>query len=123
MFLHPNFTEDDNTVKAILHIMVDLNSALMHKKLTEVKMLCWIQLDTGVMDKREGKSLSRVSGPTRAIDIDKGQLNFHQDLVSYDKLEECLSKSVELTMKATFFTASKLKTVNCDDYLLVKNAL
>lgn len=105
LFLHPNFSEDD-IVKAILHITAEINPALLMKLLGCCKR-CWVQIDTEVMDKNAGKSLSFISGPPHTISTekDKGQVNFHQDLVTHDELRECLSKSVGLTVTVTFITA------------------
>ena len=101
-FLWPNFCDGDTPKKATLLITVKVNPAL-YLHLVGCCKQCWVQIDTDVMDKNEGKSLNFLS--ERPHKITTNEESYYHDLVTYEQLESCKSKTVNLMMKATFITA------------------
>lgn len=104
---------------AMLYIKAEANC----KKLKTCNVDCWVLVVSEVMDKQAGKSLGSTELNPQFINIiDDGMVNFDQDLVACDEIENCRSDSVSIVVKATFITCPRKGFTQQDvedDYVLV----
>ena len=81
LHLHPNITDEDHSRRAKLLVQGKLNNNLL-KKISEDDMNCSVKVIAQIKDRRSGITLQSSQKEVRLYN---GQVNFFQDLLSYDR--------------------------------------